>query len=230
MSDDNLYADSPEELSAEETVETAESASDETTDEANGEVAVPKGKEKALRDTEAALAERKAEFTRVTQELAQMKGALNTLMQLQATQRQQQEVEKDWMEDLDDEKVISDPKAAMKFVRDQLRKEIAGVLESRDAFLLSKVGNTNIDPDLKAKVDELKSDPELADLPDSKLVAMAKKMSLPKKAVMKPVGSVASSQRGSSVPSKKAGASDDVKAILMALGLDKAGKRDDTLE
>ena len=230
MSDDTLNVDSTEELPTDETVGADDPASQETTEESTVD-AEPKGKEKALRDTEAALKARKAEFTTLSQQIAELKGSLTTLTQLQQSQQAQKVEAKDWMEELNSDKVVEDPLAAMKMVVANLRKEIAGVLENRDAYLLSKVGGPRIDPELQSKVDELKNDPDFADLSDEKLAAIAKKMSIPKKAVMQPRGNISGSGRTSAQQAKKAGElSDEEKAWLTAAGVLKSNKRDDTLE
>ncbi len=230
MSDDTLNVDSVEELPTEETVGTDDAASQETTDESiDSEVVAPKGKEKALKDTETALKEKQAEFTKMSQQLAELKGQFTTLMQLQ--QKPKQEEVKDWMEELNSDKVVEDPLAAMKFLRDQMRKEIASVLSDRDAYLLSKVGGPRIDPELQSKVDELKSDPDFADLPAEKLVAIAKKMSIPKKAVKDLRGSVGGGGRGAPSQTRKDGEyTAEELAFMRASGTLKTNKRDDTLE
>jgi hypothetical protein len=229
MSDDTLNVDSAEELPTDETVGTDESASQETTDESTGD-AVPSGKEKALKDTEAAIKARQAEFTKLSQQIAELKGSLTTLTQLQSQQAKQEEV-KDWMEELNSDKVVEDPLAAMKFMRDQMRKEIASVLSDRDAFLLSKVGGAKIDPELQSKVDELRADPDFADLPGEKLAAIARKMVTPKRAVMTPRGSISGSGRSTPAQVKKEGElSAEETAWLRAAGVLKTNQRDDTLE
>ena len=230
MSDDTLNVDSVEELPTEETVGTDEAASEETTVASDdGEVVVPKGKEKALRDTETALKEAQGEYTKMRQEIAKMQGQFTTLMQLQ--QKPKQEEVKDWMEELNSDKVVEDPLAAMKMVVANLRKEIAGVLTDRDAYLLSKVGGPRIDPELQSKVDELKSDPDFADLPAEKLVAIAKKMSIPKKAVKDLRGSVGGGGRGAPSGTRKDGEfTAEELAYLRGSGTLKTNKRDDTLE
>jgi hypothetical protein len=230
MSDDTLNVDSVEELPTEETVGTDDAASQETTDESSdGEVVVPKGKEKALRDTDTALKEKQAEFTKMSQQLAELKGQFTTLMQLQ--QKPKQEEVKDWMEELNSDKVVEDPLAAIKMVVANLRKELAGVFSDRDAFLLSKMGGSRIDPELQSKVDELKSDPDFADLPAEKLVAIAKKMSMPKKAVKDLRGSVGGGGRGAPSGTRKDGdLTAEEMAWLRASGTLKTNKRDDTLE
>lgn len=232
MSDDTLFAGSDEELPAEMDIGAGESAPDGTTDEASEGKAEPKGKEKALRDTEAALKESKAEYTRMTQQLAEMRGQLKTLTELQSQiQQQKQEPAKDWMEELNSDKVVEDPLAAMKFMRDQMRREIASVLSDRDAFLLSKVSKPSLDPELQSRVDELKNDPDFADLPAEKLAAIAKRMGTPKKAVMQPRGSVSGTGRTAPAGVKKDGELSDMeKAYLIASGMMKTSKRDDTLE
>ena len=227
MSDDTLNVDSDEELSTGAEVGADESASEETTDE-SGAVEAPKGKEKALRDTEAAIKERQAEFTRLSQQIAELKGSMNTLTQLQ---QKPKEEAKDWMESLEADKVIEDPLAAMKAVVTNLRKEIAAVLTDRDAYLLSRVSAPAIDPELKSIVDGLKADPDLADLPDNKLVAMAKKMQAPKKAVMTPRGNISSTGRTASATPRKPGQyTPEQIAWLKASGAMKTNDRDDTLE
>jgi len=230
MSDDTLNVDSVEELPTEETVATDEAASQETTDESSGgEVAEPTGKAKALKDTEAALKEAQGEYTKMRQEIAKMQGQFSTLMQLQ--QKPKQEEVKDWMEELNSDKVIENPLDAMKFLRDQMRKEIASVLSDRDAYLLAKVGGPRIDPELQSKVDELKSDPDLAELPVEKLVAIAKRMAIPKKAVKDLRGSVGGGGRGAPSGTRKDGeyTAEEI-AWLRASGTLKTNKRDDTLE
>jgi TolA-binding protein len=229
MSEDTLNVDSDEELSTVEEVGTEEAASKETTVESTGDV-VPTGKEKALRDTEAALAERKAEFTRMSQQLAELKGQLTTLTALQQQNQKQEEV-KDWLESIEGDKVLEDPASAMKALVQNLRKEIASVLDSRDAYLLSKAGAPKLDAELQAKVEELKADPELADLPEAKLAAMAKRMVVPKKAVMQPRGNIAGSARAPGAAPKKEGELTPAQIqYLKAVGLIKDNKRDDTLE
>ena len=229
MSDDTLNVDSVEELPTDETVGTVDSASQETTDETTVE-AEPTGKDKALKDTEAALKARQAEFTKLSQQIAEQRGQLTTLTQLLSQQKPKEEA-KDWMDELNSDKVVEDPLASMRFMRDQMRKEIASVLADRDAYLLSKVGSTRTDPELQAKVDELRSDPDFADLPDSKLAAIARKMAPAKRAVMTPRGNIASSGRGAPVTAKKDGEfSAEETAWLKAAGVMKTNQRDDTLE
>lgn len=231
MSDDTLNVDSGEELPTDQQVETDDSASLETTDDSNGDATEPKGKEKALKDTEAALKERQAEFTRLSQQLAEMKGQLTTLTQLQTQQAKHEEV-KDWMEELNSDNVVEDPLSAMKMVVNNLRKEIASVLSDRDAFLLSKVNSTSgLDPEIKAKVDELRNDPDFADLPDKSILAMAKKLAVPKKAVMQPRGSISAGSRGAPSRQVKEGEyTPEQLAWLRASGAIKSNQRDDTLE
>lgn len=231
MSDDTLNVDSVEELPTEETIGTDEAASQETTDDSVDE-ALPKGKEKALRDTEAALKEKQAEFTRMSQQLAEMKGTMNALMQMQA-QKNQPEV-KDWMEEYTDDKVIENPALALKALAN-MRKEFVSVLRDRDEWMKSeieKARGSSIDPSLQAVVNELRSDPDFADLPDNKLVAMAKKMGTPKKAVMSPRGNIASGQRGAPAPKalKPGELTPEQEAYLRAAGIMRDKKRDDTLE
>ena len=226
---ETLNAGSEEELPVDETSGADDAASQETTDESTNDVE-PKGKEKALRDTEAALAASKAEYTQVRQQIAEMKGALTTLTQLQTQRAQPVVEEKDWMDEMDDEKVLSDPKASMKLMRDRMRSEFAQVLEARDAYLASKFGAASIDPELKSKVDELKNDPDFSDLPEAKLIAMAKKFSPAKKAVMQPRGSITGSQRTASTAPKKDELSEEAKAYLIMTGAIPSKKRDNTLE
>lgn len=228
-SDETLNAGSDEELPAQEVVGTDEAASQETTDESM-QGNEPKGKEKALRDTEAALKERQAEFTRLSQQMAEMRGALTTLTQLQQQQKPKEE-EKDWIEALEADKVIEDPLSAMKLMVTNMRKEIASILSDRDAYLLSKVGGQSVDPEIKSIMDGLRADPDLADLPDAKLMAMAKKMQTPKKAVMQPRGSIVGSGRAAAAAPKKAGQyTPEQLAWLKASGAMKTTERDDTLE
>lgn len=230
MSDDTMNVDSDEELPTGEVLGTDEAASQETTEESeDGKVLT--GKEKALKDTEAALKERQAEYTRLSQQLAEQKGQMNALVQLMAQREKQGTPEvKDWMDSINDEEVTADPAKAMKQMVQNMRREIASVLQDRDAFLASKFGS-KLDPETQAAVDGLKSDPDFADLPDSKLVAIAKRMGITKKAVMQPRGSFAGSGRGAPVTVKKDGEmSPDMLAYLTAVGAIKTAKRDDTLE
>jgi len=228
--DDTMNVDSGEELPTDEVLGTDESASQETTEESeDGKVLT--GKDKALKDTEAALKERQAEFTRLSQQFAELKGKTDTLTQMMA-QREKQGVPeaKDWMDELNDEEVTADPAKAMKQVVTSLRREIASLLQDRDAFLASKFGS-RLDPETQAAVDSLKSDPDFADLPDSKLAVIAKRMGIAKKAVMQPRGGIGNGGRGQPVIQKKPGELDpDVQAYLYASGALKTGKRDDTLE
>lgn len=229
-SDETLNAGSGEELPAEEVVGMDESASQETTDESGNEDQ-PKGKEKALRDTEAALKARQAEFHKLSQQMAEMRGQLTTLMTLKQQQEHKEEI-KDWVDSLDGDKVIEDPLAAMKMMVSNLRKEFASVLTDRDTYLMSKVGGQSVDPEIKSIVDELKNDPSFSDLPDEKLVAVAKKMHTPKKAVMQPRGNIAGSSRASSSGSKAKDGKFTPEQIawLRASGAMKTNQRDDTLE
>lgn len=230
MSDDTMNVDSVEELPTDEVLETGEAASQETTDEPeDGKVLT--GKDKALKDTELALKERQAEFTRLSQQYAELKGKTDTLAQMMAVREKQGAPEaKDWMEELNDEEVTADPAKAMKQVIINMRREIAGLLQDRDAYLSSKFGS-KLDHETQAAVDSLKSDPDFADWPDSKLAVIAKKMGIAKKAVMQSRGSIGSGGRGAPVIQKKAGELDpEVQAYLIASGAVKSGKRDDTLE
>jgi hypothetical protein len=232
MNDETLGAGSDEELPANEEVGAGESASDETTDESTVE-AQPTGKEKALKDTESALKERKAEFTRLSQQFAEMKGQMDLLKQLQVQQRAQPKEEtKDWLDTIDNEKFMEDPATATKNMFAMLRKEMASVLTDRDKFLLEQSKSiSRLDPAIQTAVDELRNDPELADLPDAKLIAMAKKMGVTKKAVMSPRGNIAGGQRG--VPAKTSvnpEENPEFMAYLRAVGAIPSNKRTDTLE
>lgn len=228
-SDETLNAGSDEELPEQENIEQDNSSSEEINEESDT-VGQPKGKEKALRDTEAALKERQAEFTRLSQQMAEMRGALTTLTQLQQQQGKTKEEDKDWIDSLESDKVIEDPLAAMKLMVTNMRKEIASVLSDRDSYLLSRVGGQSVDPEIKSIVDELKADANFSDLPDEKLVAMAKKMHTPKKAVMQPRGNIAGVSRTSSAPKKDGKYTPEQLAWLKVSGAMKTNKRDDTLE
>jgi hypothetical protein len=230
MSDDTLNAGSEQELPAEVVDAAVDAASQETTADTGKQA--PTGKDKALADTEAALNERKAEFTRLSQQLAELKGSMATLAQMQ-TAKKEEEV-KDWMDAVDDDKIVENP-AMVKQMFKQLRQEFATVLQNRDAYIqgeIAKHGANQIDPALRSVVDELKTDPDLADLPEAKLVAMAKRMGGPKKvAVMKPNGNIAGGQRGAPRTEALDGElTPEQKLWLQVSGTVKNGKRDDTLE
>jgi len=231
MSEDTLNVDSEQELSTgQELVETDESASQETTDKSKE--SAPKGVEKALRDTEAALKERQAEFTRLSQQMAELRGNMDMFTKLQQ-QAQPKPEEKDWIEDLDAEKVVEDPLSAMKQVTINLRKEFAQVMRDRDAYWQSRVeaiGGNRIDPEIKSVVDKLKDDPDLSDLPESKLVAMARKMVTPSKAVKEPRGNIAGGGKTSVAPQRKDGLTAEQVAWLKASGAMNGNSRSDTLE
>jgi hypothetical protein len=231
MSNDTMEVDSAEELSTAEDIGTGESASNETTDESTKEG--PKGVEKALRDTESALKERQAEFTRLSQQYSELKGKMDAVMQMTTSMGKPKEVEqKDWMEDFTEDALVENPALALKAIRKQ-REEFVSVLRDRDAWMMDqieKARGSDIDPELKTVVDGLKADPDFADLPVAKLVAMAKKMS-PKKAVMEPRGSVSQGGRTGVAGKPKAGEmSPEMKQYLVMTGAIKNGKRDDTLE
>lgn len=230
MSDDTLNAGSVDtELPAEVVDATVDAAPDGTTAEA--EQAQPKGKEKALADTEAALNERKAEFTRLSQQLAELKGSMAMLAQMQ-TAKKEEEV-KDWMDEVEDDKLVENP-AMVKQMFAKLRQEFVTVLQNRDAFIQAELARRTasaIDPALRSVVDELKSDPDLADLPEAKLLAMAKRMNTGKKAVMTPRGNIADGSRAApSKPAKEGEFTPEQLAWLRASGAMGDGKRDDTLE
>jgi len=230
MSDDTLNAGSEQELPAEVVDAAVDAASQETT--ADTGTQAPTGKEKALADTEAAIKERQAEFTRLSQQLAELKGSMATLAQMQ-TAKKEEEV-KDWMDAVDDDKLVENP-AMVKQMFKQLRQEFATVLQNRDAYIqgeIAKHSASQIDPALRSVVDELKTDPELADLPEAKLLAMAKRMGGGKKsAVMQPRGNIADGQRTTPTSSVKDGEyTAEQMAYLRASGTVKDGKRDDTLE
>lgn len=230
MSDDTLNVDPDQTgLPTDETIETDGAASQETTAESTDKGGL-KGKDKALADTEAAIKERQAEFTRLSQQLAEMKGQLTTLTQIQSQQAKPVE-QKDWMEDLDGDKFVQDPITVLKTIIANQRREIAAVLQDRDAYLLGKVGSPRLDPEVQSKVDELKSDPVFADLPTEKLAAIAAKMIPAKKAVMQPRGNIAAGSRGAPVTVVKDGEyTPEQLAWLKASGAMKSNKRDDTLE
>lgn len=230
MSNDTLNVDSEQELPTVEHVETEESALQETTDES--QEAEPKGKEKALRDTEAALKAKQAEFTRMSQQFAELKGSMDAMLKMQVAMQQPKPEEKDWVDMLEPDKVIEDPLSAMKQLTMNLRKEFAGVLQDRDAYWkgeIERMKGTSIDPELKSVMDGLKADPDFADLPDAKLLAFAKKMGTPSKAVKEPRGNIASVSR-SNPAGRKEGLSPEQKAWLIASGAMRVNKRDDTLE
>jgi hypothetical protein len=230
MSDDTLNAGSEQELPAEVVDATVDAASQETT--ADTTTQAPTGKAKALADTEAALNERKAEFTRLSQQLAELKGRTEAMMQMQ-TAKKEEEV-KDWMDAVDDDKIVENP-AMVKQMFKQLRQEFATVLQNRDAYIQGEIARhsaSQIDPALRSVVDELKTDPDLADLPDAKLLAMAKRMGGAKKAaVMQPRGNIAGGQRAApTAPAKDGDYTPEQLAWLKVSGTVRDGKRDDTLE
>jgi hypothetical protein len=236
MSDDTLNAGSAEELPAEEsTGVTGELAAEEATTGESTEQAEPKGKEKALRDTEAALKERQADYTRLSQQYAELKGNMDMLVKMQSQVKPAVE-EKDWLETVDEDKILENP-GMVKDLMKQMRREFAAVMQDRDAWMreeIAKARGSTVDPALKAVVEQLKSDPELGDLPEGKLLAMARRMGTAGKqtAVMQPRGNIAGGQRGQP---QKAVAKDgeftaEQLAWLRASGAMKDGKRDDTLE
>lgn len=228
MSNDTLNVDSDEELSTSDTIETDDTNLDEGTTVDSKSEAVPRGVEKALRDTESALKERQAEFTRLSQQYSELKGKMDAVMQMNTAKK---EVEvKDWMEDFTDDALIENPALALKAMKRQ-REEFVAVLRDRDAWMkeqIEGIRGSNIDPELRGVVDTLKADPDFADLPESKLVAMAKKMS-PKKAVMEPRGGVSSGGRAAPV-AKKQEMSPEMRQYLIMTGAIKTNKRNDTLE
>jgi hypothetical protein len=228
---DTLNVDSPEELSTAEEVGTDDAASQETT--VDSTKAEPTGREKALRDTEAALKEKQAEFTRMSQQLAELKGSMETMLRIQqqAAQPVKQE-EKDWIEELEPDKVIEDPLAAMKQLTANLRKEFATVLQDRDSYWrgeIERVKGSSLDPELKSAIEGLKANPELADLPEAKLVAIAKQMGTGTKAVKEPRGNIAA-RSAAAAPGRKSGLTPEQEAWLIVSGAKKTNKRDDTLE
>lgn len=230
MNEETLNAGSDEELPAEVVTDAGDAASQETTAESVKQA--PTGKEKALADTEAALKEKQAEFTRMSQQLAELKGKTEALMQMQSVKKEEEV--KDWMESIDDDKIVENP-AMVKQMFQQLRQEFAGVLQGRDAFIQAEIARrmgSQIDPALRSVVDELKTDPDLADLPEAKLVAMAKRIGGPKKtAVMQPRGNIAGGQRAAPQAAVQDGElTPEQKLWLQVSGTVKNGKRDDTLE
>lgn len=235
MSDDTLNAGSAEELPAEESTGVPGAlAADEATTGEPTEQAEPKGREKALRDTEAALKERQAEYTRLSQQYAELKGNMDMFVKLQSQNKQAVE-EKDWLETVDEDKILENP-GMVKDLMKQMRREFASVMQDRDAWMreeIAKARGASVDPALRAVVDQLKSDPELSDLPEAKLLALARRMGNGGKqsAVMQPRGNIAGGQRGQ--PSRQAKDGEftpDQLAWLRASGAMKDGKRDDTLE
>ena len=231
MNEETLNAGSEEELPAEAVTSAEDAAPDGTTAEPAKQA--PTGKEKALLDTEAALKEKQAEFTRMSQQLAELKGRTEALMQMQTAKKEEEA--KDWMDSVEDDKLVENP-AMVKQMLKQLRQEIAGVMQNRDAWVQAEIERRiggQMDPALRSVVDELKSDPDLSDLPEAKLVAMAKRMGAggKKAAVMQPRGNIAGGQRAApAAPTKEGEFTPEQLAWLRASGTMKDNKRDDTLE
>lgn len=239
MANDTLDPDSA--LDAElpgdtEIVDGAATPDGTTAGSTNGDEGKDKGgKVKALSDTEAALKERQAEYTRVSQQIAEMRGQLSMLAQMQAS-KQPTEVEKDLLDSITDDELIENPSKAKELMRG-FRKEIAKVLQERDEYWrgeVNKVSGNRVDPDTAAAMNELRNDPELAGLPDSALKAMAGRLlkaTGKKVAVRTPPGNVIPSRNGSSSARPSDGElTDEQKMFLQISGVDRGGMRTDTLE
>lgn len=159
-------ADSPTEGVEDDT----ETAKDETSNE------TPSPEQKRLADTEAALKERQREFHQVSRELAELRGQLSAVKQMQQPAATQKDV-------LDDEKLASelrdDPSKVLEILkreRSSLQQQVASVLEARDNYWRGEL--MKVDPEVVAmrnQIAKLREDPDFADFSDAQLAKLAKK-------------------------------------------------------
>lgn len=237
MANDTLDPDSEQsELSGDATVVDGATAPDGTTDTTadSTDSAAKGGKEKALADTEAALKARQAEYTKLSQAMAEMRGQMDLLAKMQAMGKQPQEEQKDVLDSISDDDLIENPAKVKEMLRG-IRQEMAKVLQERDEYWRNEIGRIaggRVDPAVAEAMNELRQDPELAGLPDSALKAMATRLAKAggkKLAVRTPTGNIAPS-RGQPAQGGNGELTAEQKMFLAISGVDRGGKRTDTLD
>jgi len=120
-------------------------------------------------------------------QLAELSGKVDAFTQMSTV------AEGDWLDesgddDDPDDYWRNDPSVARKAMK-RFRKEMADVLEQRDAYIMNEVGKmAPVDSTLKDKIEELRDDPEFQDFPQKALSSIAKKL-IGKKVIHRPPGS-----------------------------------------
>lgn len=129
--------------------------------------------EKRKADTEAAIRERQAEFTKLSQQVAELRGQLSII----SDQRQsKQEDEVDWLDDETfREKITEDPQEVANALK-RMRTEFVQVLRMRDQALKAEMLRTNpVYEELEKEAEKLSKDPDYNGFSFEQLITIAKK-------------------------------------------------------